>query len=132
MRLFPEKKKSNLCFSAYHEESADCKPEYHSSIVKHTPHQAFLVHNEANFDGTLILLHSLCKHTAVKEPVCSNSSQMNKTTCFFRSRFFTQFIKHVCLDLLIQTFSAECDPKTVSIARSRSLKLEFALFVDLG
>lgn len=114
--------------SAYHEEVKDCKSEYQNRIPKHIPGQVFLAHNEENPDGTLILLHSLCKHRAVKGTVCSNSSQMNKGGCFFRTRFFTQFIKHLCLDFLIQTSSVKCDPKTVRIARSRSFNLEFTLF----
>lgn len=124
-----QKNKDLIYFlSAYHEEAADCKSEYHNRVLKRIPEQVFLAHNEENFDGTLILLHSLCKHTDVKGPVCSNSSQMNKIGCSFTTRFFTQFIKHLCLNLLIQTFSVGCDPKTVSIARSRSLNLEFPFF----
>lgn len=131
--VYFQKNKGLIYFlSAYHEEPANCKSEYHNRVLKHIPDQVFLAHNEENFDGTLILFHSLCKHTALKGLVCSNSSQMNKTGCFLTTRFFTRFIKHLCLDLLIQTFSVECDLKTVSIARNRSLNLEFTLFDDLG
>lgn len=131
--VYFQKNKGLIYFlSAYHEEATDCKSEYQNRILKHIPGRVFLAHNEENPEGTLILLHSLCKHRAVKGTVCSNSSQMNKRGCFFRTRFFTQFIKHLSLDLLIQTSSVKCDPKRVRIARSRSFNLEFTIFVDLG
>lgn len=117
---------------AYHAEEPDYKPCTTSRLLKQIPSQVFLAHNEEIFDSTLILLHSLCKHTVVKGPVCSNPSQIDKTGCFFRTRLFIQYINHLRQGFLIQTLSVECDPKIVSIARSRSLSLGFALFVYLG
>lgn len=95
--LTPEKQWTNYFLNAYYAEEPDDKLCTTIRLLKQISSLVFfLAHNEEIFGGTLILLHPLCKHTIVKGPVCSNSSQMDKTGCFFWTRLFIQLINHLC------------------------------------